>query len=130
MNWLRKFMYGRYGVDQLNIALLVIGLVFSLISPFFGLYLLSVLSLVAFILCYYRMFSKDFGKRREENEKFLKIYQPIRFKWNKMIGRMKDKKTHKYYKCPRCNKTIRVPKGKGKICITCPICREEFIRKT
>ncbi len=33
-------------------------------------------------------------------------------------------------KCPKCGITTRVPKGKGKIRITCPKCGEIFQRKS
>lgn len=130
MNWLRKVMYGRYGVDQLTIAIMIFGLVLSILEPITKLRVLTFLSFAIFLLCYFRMFSKNYSKRREENDKFLKLYQPIKFGFQQRINKLKDQKTHKYYKCPKCAKTVRVPRGKGKICITCPICREEFIRKS
>ncbi|HAB60780.1 MAG TPA: hypothetical protein DCE48_08770, partial [Lachnospiraceae bacterium] len=68
-------------------------------------------------------------KRYEENQKFLSFWNPIRNTFTKKVERSKDK-THRFFKCPKCSKTVRVPKGKGKICITCPICKEEFIRKS
>ncbi len=41
-----------------------------------------------------------------------------------------DSRYYKYFNCPNCNQKVRVPKGKGKIEITCPKCRTTFIRKT
>ena len=41
-----------------------------------------------------------------------------------------DRKTHRYFRCPQCRATVRVPKGKGQIRITCPHCKHQFIKKT
>ena len=56
--------------------------------------------------------------RSKENRKFLQI-----------VGRLKDRQ-NRYFDCPKCHQLVRVPRGKGKISITCPRCREKFIRKT
>lgn len=129
MNWLRRVMIGRYGVDQLSIALLVISVILTIVGIFPKTYVLSTLALIPLLLCYFRTFSKNTRKRYEENQKFLSFWNPIRNTFTKRVERSKDK-THRFFKCPKCSKTVRVPKGKGKICITCPICKEEFIRKS
>lgn len=130
MNWLRRIMIGRYGTDQLSIALLVTAILFTVVTPFVHAPWLSAISTLLIIICYLRMFSKNYAKRQEENRKFMNLYQPIRIKVQKQINRLNDSRTHKFFKCPQCHKTVRVPRGKGKIAITCPICREEFIRKS
>ena len=129
MNWLRRFMNGRYGVDQLSIALLVISVILTIVGIFPRTHVFSTLTLIPLLLCYFRTFSKNIKKRYEENQKFLSFWNPICNTITKRIERSKDK-THRYFRCPKCKKTVRVPKGKGKICITCPMCKEEFIRKS
>ncbi|WP_310601968.1 hypothetical protein [Anaerosporobacter sp.] len=129
MNWLRKVMNGRYGVDQLSIALLVISVILTIVGIFPKVHVFSTLAIIPMILCYLRIFSRNIRKRYEENQKFLNFWNPIRNTFKKKAERSKDK-AHRLYKCPKCGKTVRVPKGKGKICITCPICKEEFIRKS
>lgn len=119
---MRRFMVGRYGSDKLNTALLMTGVVICLISaivPF------AILKLIAMALCYglmfwaiSRMLSRNTYKRYQENRKYLQF-----------IERIKDRQ-HRYYDCPRCRQQVRVPRGKGKISITCPKCKEKFIRKT
>lgn len=47
-----------------------------------------------------------------------------------MRERLKQRKTHRFFKCPECGVTVRVPKGKGKIKITCPKCKNAFVRNT
>ncbi|WP_455714937.1 hypothetical protein [Anaerosporobacter sp.] len=129
MDWLRRVMNGRYGVDQLSIALLIISVILTIVGIFPNTHFLSTLSLIPLFICYFRTFSRNIRKRYDENQKFLSFWNPIRNTFRKKVERSKDK-THRYYKCPKCGKTVRVPKGKGKICITCPICKEEFIRKS
>lgn len=131
MNWLKKMMAGRYGSDQLSLALLVFSMLLLLISGFSPkLKVLLYISYIPLIFCVLRMFSKDIYKRRMENYKFSMLISPLYSLSRKKINRLKDAKTHKYFNCPSCKLKLRVPKGKGKISITCPKCKIEFIRKT
>ena len=119
---LRNFMAGRYGTDRLNMAILWVGLVASLLSVIIK---FAPVNLVLFVLSYGMMFwaifrtlSRNTYKRYQENRKFLQL-----------TGRMKDRE-HRYFDCPKCRQMVRVPRGKGKISITCPRCREKFVKKT
>ena len=118
----RNFMSGRYGTDKLNMVILGSGVLVSLIASFIRLplvmLLLTVLSYGLLIWALFRSFSRNTYKRYEENRRFGLIFD-----------RLKDRQ-HRYYKCPKCRQSVRVPRGKGKISITCPRCREKFIRKT
>ena len=119
---LRKFMAGRYGTDKLNMAILCTGLGFTFLSmliPFATIKLLfTTISYGFMILAICRSLSRNIYKRYDENRKFLLFFQ-----------KMKDK-DHRYYNCPRCRQQVRVPKGKGKISISCPKCKEKFIKHT
>ena len=116
--WFARFMYGRYGSDKLNMVLLITGLAISLIGSFSGLWLLSYLSWIPFFLVIFRMFSRNIPARRRENQRFLSFF-----------SRLKDR-DNRYFNCPQCKQTVRVPKGKGKISIRCPKCGNKFIKKT
>jgi hypothetical protein len=119
---LRRFMEGRYGSDKLNTALLMTALVLVLVYSFlpFGLVklLLWLISYVLMIWAIFRMLSRNTYRRYQENRRFLQIMDGIR------------DREHRYYNCPTCRQRVRVPRGKGKIDISCPKCREKFIRKT
>lgn len=118
----RHFMMGRYGSDKLNMAILGIGLlliVVTMINPIGILDLiLTGLSYAMMFWAIFRMFSRNTYKRYQENRKYLLF-----------VSRIKDRE-HRYYRCPRCHQTVRVPRNKGKIAITCPKCKEQFIKKT
>lgn len=118
----RRFMQGRYGTDKLNMMILLTGLVVCMINMFIRFPLLNLcLMLLSYILmgwAIFRCFSRNTYKRYRENRKWLMFWQRIR------------DRQHRYYDCPRCRQQVRVPKGKGKISITCPKCKEKFVKKT
>lgn len=130
MNWLKKFMYGRNGVDQLSIALLVAYLPVTLVAQLSRIKLFDLLALALLFVCYFRIFSRNIAKRSQENQKFLVKWYPVRNWFSLKIYRIKDRKIHRYYKCPSCQQKVRVPKGKGKIHISCPQCKTSFIKRT
>ena len=118
----RRFMSGRYGTDRLNIVLLFAALICSILSAVLG---GSIAAVIFWLLCYglmfwaiFRCLSKNTYKRYQENRQFLMIFD-----------RLKDRQ-NRYYTCPKCRQTVRVPRGKGKIAITCRRCKERFIKKT
>lgn len=130
MNWLRKFMTGRYGGDQLNNFLLIIFIFFFILSRFINNNIISSISIVIPFIAYYRVFSKNIAKRYAENQKFLTFIRPVRKKFNSILNRVKNMRHYKYFKCPNCEQTLRVPRGKGRISITCPKCKSRIIRKS
>ncbi|MCI8505206.1 MAG: hypothetical protein HFI67_03345 [Lachnospiraceae bacterium] len=126
---LTRFMYGRYGVDQLNrflMGIVMVSLVISLFVRYRFFYWVTVLGIG---VSYFRMFSKNIRSRSRENQKYLQATARIRGSFARLKSRSQDK-SHCYFKCPSCRQTVRVPRGKGKISITCPKCRREFIKKT
>jgi len=122
----RRFMYGRYGNDNLNQFLMILCLICMVISMFFGGGFLYLVAIVLLVLSYYRMFSRKIYKRAQENQLYLAKTEKIRKKWRGFINRMKQRRTHLIYKCPNCSQKIRIPRGKGRIRITCPKCRCSF----
>ena len=125
---IQRFMIGRYGVDDLSKFLMGIALVLCVLDIFINNVFLSSWFIVIIVYVYYRMFSKNYNKRYQENIKFLQIKNKVVSKFNSEKSIMKQRKTHHIYKCPTCNQKIRIPKGKGRICITCPKCKTEFTK--
>ena len=130
MNFLRNFMAGRYGPDQLNAAIIIAALIVGLLSRFTVLWLLVYLSYVLLILAFIRMLSRNVARRRAENDRFLRFWWPVRQKFKAAFSSVKSRKTHKFFRCPSCSNLLRVPRGKGRIQVTCPKCGERFVRKT
>ncbi len=130
MNFLRNFMAGRYGPDHLNTALLILAIVISLIARLVHFTVLVYLSYLILLLIFFRMLSRNIPRRRAENDRFLRYWWPVKQKTKRLFGRIKTSRTHKFFKCPSCKNTLRVPRGKGKLQITCPKCGERFIKKT
>ena len=125
-----RFMYGRYGMDQLSRNLSLICLVLLVITMFSRSNVLYAIALAGIIYTYFRVFSRNISKRSTENEKYLSFHYKVVGKINRIKYIIKDNKTHKIFKCPSCSQKIRVPRGKGRISIKCPKCRIEFIKKT
>jgi predicted RNA-binding Zn-ribbon protein involved in translation (DUF1610 family) len=89
-------------------------------------------------LCLFRCFSTNRRRRGRENDWFVTRLDNM-FKKEPKIGYgekyrlegvSEEKKRYKFFKCPACRQKIRVPKGKGRIEITCPRCGNRFIKKT
>ena len=119
---LQRFMAGRYGTDKLNTFILGAGLALCLISllvPYAPVQLvLTMASYGMMVWAISRTFSRKTYRRYQENRWFLM-----------QLNRLKDRE-HRYFSCPKCRQLVRVPRGKGKIMITCPKCKEKFSKKT
>ncbi|WP_300023093.1 hypothetical protein [Oscillibacter sp.] len=135
-NGLIRFMYGRNGTDQLNMALLwgYLGLcigrtVFALLRMKAPVTVVDALLPVVAVILLFRMFSKNLYKRREENQKFVNWQWRVKNRSAGAKERHADK-SHKYFTCKSCKTICRVPVGKGKIEITCPKCGTKIQGKT
>lgn len=143
--WFANLMRGRYGTDNLNRFLLIVAFVLIIIDMFLRWRLLHLLTVVLLIYIYCRMFSRNINARYRENQKFLQF--AARFRKGRSgggygsyggysggtsgfggAGKTKDK-THKILRCPGCGEKLRVPKGAGKINISCPHCGTKFVKK-
>lgn len=125
---LRNFMIGRYGIDSFSKFLMGVALVLCILDIFVNSIFINSWFIVIIVYVYYRMFSRNYNKRYQENLKFLQIKNKVMSKFNTQKWMMQQRKTHHIYKCPTCNQKIRIPKGKGRICITCPKCKTEFTK--
>lgn len=128
-----RFMAGRYGNDQLNRFLLVLCALFMLFAALMknsvGL-LFWFLSLALIVLTYFRILSRDIARRSTENAKYLRLCNKLRNKLRVLKERWVQRRDYKFFTCPSCHTTLRVPKGKGRINIVCRKCGTSFQRKT
>ena len=114
----QRFMQGRYGAGQLGLALIWVSFVLVLLGGRLLYGIPSLLGTAGWIWSVWRLCSRNIEKRNRENRRFLT------FK-----ARLTDRRS-RYYRCPNCKQTVRVPRGRGKICIKCPKCGEKFVRKS
>lgn len=128
-NKLQNFMQGRYGVDALNKCLLVVALICAVVSMFTW-RIFYLLGLCIIVYVYFRMFSKNYEKRYRENRAFINARNQVTAFFRRQKSMMTQRKTHHIYKCARCKQKIRIPKGRGKIVVTCPKCKYEFQKKS
>lgn len=127
MNRIREFLYrfmrGRYGTDELGKITLYISCILCIISSLTDWILLYYLGMIGLIYSMYRCFSKDINRRMLENQRFLK-----RLNLDKV--RFEQRKEYKIFKCKSCGRNIRIPRGKGKIEVTCPACCNKTRHRT
>ena len=127
---MQRFMAGRYGHDQLNQFNFIVAIIILVLEIITRQSLFYTLTLVLLILAYVRVFSRNINKRYEENMKFLQKKDAILNKFRKQKYYAAQRRNFHIYTCPQCKQKIRIPKGKGKISITCPKCRTSFIKKS
>ncbi|MBE5876587.1 MAG: hypothetical protein E7290_06840 [Lachnospiraceae bacterium] len=127
---LMRFMQGRYGVDELSRFLSIASLVLIVLELLTRRAIFGALVWAIFIYIYFRMFSKNYMKRQQENQKFLTARYKWKTKWYNFKKDMRQRKDYHIYKCPQCGQKIRIPRGKGKIAIRCPKCYIEFVKRS
>ena len=133
---LARFLYGRYGADELYNALFLL----EIILLFFGSILtilghnkpiLSSISVVLYavalgvlIWAMLRFFSRNIEKRRRENTAWLKFKS--KFSKKKGPALPPDTPTHIFRACPSCRSVLRLPRQAGKHTVKCPRCGASF----
>ncbi len=118
-----RFFQGRNGVDDLGKFILIVDLIVYFIGILLNSSFLVTLAMMGVIYMFYRMFSKRLWERGEENKTFLKYKKLWRLRYE-------NRKVCKIYLCKSCGRFVRVPKGKGKIEVKCPVCGHREIRRT
>ena len=155
----RRFMVGRYGSDQLSRFLLAVSVIMLILNMIFGsktpVFYFLVWAVIVY--SYYRMFSKNIEKRYNENTRYLQLKEKVlgffggrkssggyygsnasekRDSWQNSGGSrpnnptMRSDKEHRIFRCPGCDQRVRVPRGRGKIEITCPRCSQKFVKRS
>ncbi len=123
---LSRFMYGRYGADQLYVALFVLYFVVLVINMFTRSWIVDVLMWAILVWLIFRTFSRNIYKRQRENEIFLKFWNPIQSELSLLFRRIREIRTHRFRKCPHCKTVLRLPRKRGKNVVRCPRCQTRF----
>lgn len=125
-SFLYKFMYGRYGIDELYKFSVLIYFILIIINLFLRNNILSMIEVILAVLIIYRSFSKNIKQRRKENNKYMFIKNRITSKFSIMKKRFLERNTNIYRKCPKCKETLRLPLKKGTHTVKCPKCANRF----
>ena len=125
-----QFMVGRYGVDEFSRFLLGFAVVLMIANLFIRFPFLNTVILLLLVYVYFRMFSRNIQGRYRENLKYKELTWKLRSFWTNKKSLASDLKANHIYKCPKCGQKIRIPRGKGKIIVTCPKCKNEFEKKS
>ena len=128
-NAIQRLMYGRYGNDPLNLFLMGLYLLLYLVFLFTRLELLYMVSFVLLAVTLFRLLSRNIERRRMENARFMRAAGPL-LSWLRTRRTMRRDKEHVYFKCPSCGQRLRVPRGRGKITVTCRSCGASFQEKS
>lgn len=123
---LERFMRGRYGIDQLYYALIALAFALLFINLFLRSPFVEILMWIAIVWTIYRAFSRNVYRRQAENQRFLKIWNPLKKQGSLTIRRVKEINTHRYRRCPNCQKMLRLLRRRGTHDVTCPICHHKF----
>lgn len=127
---LRQFMSGRYGNDQFTLFLTIMGIILGFFGNFKYLRILYFVGMILIIYGIFRSMSKNFEARRKELNWYLRFSEKPKADIKLLGNKIRDRKTHRYFRCKNCKTVMRVPKGRGKIEITCPKCRNKTVKKT
>ena len=127
---IKKFMYGRAGVDKLTYALLIVALLANFFSMLMQSNILNLFYFVALVLAIYRTISKNIQQRNKENYVFENLWATVVAKFMGKKKEMEMKKIYCLFKCPRCSQKLRMPKNKGTVVVVCSKCKCEFQQKT
>lgn len=121
-----RFMYGRYGMDALYLALVVFCMVLAGVNMFVHSWIISLLMSATLFFALYRVMSRKHAQRAKENNAWLKVWRPIQA-WFKCVWmRVRDVRVRRYRRCPQCKATLRLPVKRGKHAVDCPRCKCAF----
>ncbi len=124
---LSAFFAGRYGFDTLSKWLLLPSVLLLTVclfipSDFLRATLYSV-AVINILYTVYRAMSRNIYKRQRENAAFTEFFHIQHL-------RIKERKTYRYCRCPKCRSWLRVPRGIGEITVKCRVCEHRFDKKT
>lgn len=127
---LQKFMQGRYGADHLGRDMMWVSVFILIVSLVTRSNIVRYVAMALLVILYYRMFSKKYTKRYNENRIYLNWRNKAVRKLKKGFQRIKDFPKYKYLRCPQCQRQMRVPRGKKAIVVKCPQCNHKFEART
>lgn len=115
-----------YGWDKLSKILIIFGAILFLFKW------TILLGTAAVMFGVYRAYSKDTYRRALEERAFETWVTSMRntLRNKGVLNKIDNLKKYKVVKCPKCGQKLRLPRGKGKIVVTCRKCLNEFKMKS
>ncbi|MCD8192358.1 MAG: hypothetical protein LUD55_06175 [Oscillospiraceae bacterium] len=132
-NWFYNFMSGRYGSDELSRLLSIVSVVLIVLNLIFSNFLGGILwyiALAILVYAYFRILSRNIDKRRSENAAYLRARSRVTDGFRNWRDRSAQRRDYCFFRCPSCKSMLRVPRGKGKIRVTCRKCGTAFEKRT
>ena len=127
---IQRWMYGRYGSDELTLFLMGAALLFLLLSAFRVLHFFYFIGAALLIYATFRSLSRNIAARQRERARYLRLLAKPKNFFKLQKNKFRDRKTHKYFHCTHCRAILRVPRGKGVLDVTCPRCHKITVKKT
>jgi len=125
-----RFMAGRYGMDQLSRFLSFLALALIVVNFFVKSTALYAVVLALLVYIYFRTLSRNLEKRRRENAWYLRKTWAVKNGVRNWTERAKQSRDYAFFRCPSCRAMLRVPRGKGRLRVTCRKCGNSFERRT
>ncbi len=125
----RRFMQGRYGADQLGLALIWVSFVLVVLGGGLLRGIPSLIGTAGWIWSVWRLCSRNIEKRRAEKARFLTAVNSVKKPVSEALTRFRQRKKYVYFSCPKCGMKLRLPRGVGQVTVTCRQCGEKFEKK-
>ena len=130
---LAAFMFGRYGsfgIDSLNLFLIVAGIILYIVGVIvrgrIASAVIFALQTAVYVYFLFRFLSKNFTARRKENDRFRAIFNRVKGWFRLQKNKYRDRGEFVYKKCPGCGAVLRLPYSKGRHTVKCPKCSDRF----
>ena len=123
---LEDLMRGRNGADELGIVVLGMALVLLLVSLLAHAWWLAAIALLPLAYVCWRLSSTNISARESENRAFLSALVDTGAWLRNPPEAIHEMRTYRHLSCPSCHQRVRVPRGKGRIRVTCPTCGDKF----
>lgn len=117
---------GRNGVDALASACSNVAILLVVVDLWARTVVVSFVALAFLGYSWFRMSSRNVSARRAENERFTKAFGPVAAWLSNPVAAATESRTYKHLTCPSCGQRVRIPRGKGKVRVTCPKCHTRF----
>lgn len=127
---MENFMRGRHGLDGLSIALLAAGFLLGFVGQGFRCLPLLFIGIAGMLWGLARIVSRNHFRRQRENQLFSEILYRLGRRADGFGRKMREIRRYRHFQCPHCGKFVRIPRGKGRVLIHCPQCKNNFYEQS